>query len=199
MSKKLNETNIQNAARTLGVPVASVVAVCSVESKGDGFLPDGRPIILFERHVMYERIKAKFGKTRADNLASRYPAIINPKPGGYGKTSEQPGRMEQAADLIDRSCALESASWGLFQIMGYHWGTLGYPTLQSFINAMYASEGQQLEAFVRFIKSNPRTHEALKRRDWKQFARLYNGPNYAANKYDTKLADAFKNAGGGIA
>lgn len=199
MSKKLIESDIQKAAASLSVPLAAVKAVCAVESKGDGFLPDGHPVVLFERHIMYRRTKAKYGFTRADALMARYPDIINEKPGGYGKVSEQPGRMERAAKLIDRDCALESASWGLFQIMGYHWEGLGYPSLQAFINAMYRSEGEQLDAFVRFVKANPAIHEALKRQDWRGFARLYNGPGFEANAYDRKLVEAFKNAGGGVA
>lgn len=188
---KLTEADFKAAALWLDVPVAAVKAFEEIESRGDGFLPDGHPVVLFERHIMYRRTKAKYGFTRADALVKRYPDLINPKAGGYGKTSEQPGRMARAAELIDRECALESASWGLFQIMGFHWQALGYQTLQAFINNMYHSEADQLEAFVRFIKINPAIHKALKAGDWAAVARGYNGPNYEINKYDTKLADAF--------
>jgi hypothetical protein len=191
MKPKLTEADFAKAALSLGVPVASVKAFAEVESRGDGFLPDGHPVVLFERHVMYKRTKAKYGFTRADALVKRYPDIINPKSGGYGKESEQPGRMARAASLIDRECALESASWGLFQVMGYHWEAMGYPSLQAFINAMYYSEGDHLEAFVRYIKMTPSLHRALKAQDWPRVALGYNGPDYAANKYDTKLAAAF--------
>lgn len=191
MKAKLTEADFKNAALWLDVPVAVVKAFEEVESKGDGFLPDGHPVILFERHVMYRRTKAKYGFTRADALVKQFPDLINPKAGGYGKTSEQPGRLDRAAKLIDRECALESASWGLFQIMGYHWETLGYPTLQAFINGMYHSEGDQLEAFVRFIRANPNIHRALKAKDWPKVAAGYNGANYKINSYDTKLAAAF--------
>ncbi len=33
---------------------------------------------------------------------------------------------------------------------------------------------------------------ALKNKDWGTFARLYNGPAYAQNKYDIKLAEAYQ-------
>jgi peptidoglycan hydrolase-like protein with peptidoglycan-binding domain len=33
-------------------------------------------------------------------------------------------------------------------------------------------------------------HVALERRDWTAFARAYNGPTFAKNRYDEKLADA---------
>ena len=193
---KLAESDFYNASIRLDVPVAVVKAFAEVESRGDGFLPTGVPVVLFERHVMYKRIKEKFGFTRADALVKQYPDIINPKSGGYGKVSEQPGRMERAANLIDRTCALESASWGLFQLMGYHWKRLGYDSLQSFINHMYASESDQLEGFVRFVLTDQALHKALRAKNWAVVAALYNGPAYdaapgRANDYDTKLADAF--------
>jgi len=164
--------------------------VIDVESRG-GFLPDKRPKILFERHYFSRLTKGKFD--------AAHPDISNPKWGGYGAGgANQYDRLGRAIAL-NRDAALQSASWGLFQIMGYHWKTLGYPTLQAFINAMYYSEGDQLDAFVRFVKANPKLHEALKRQDWRAFSLLYNGPEYERNSYHTKLEAAFKSAGGGIA
>lgn len=193
---KLVESDFLNASVALGVPVAVVKAFAEVESSGSGFLPDGHPVVLFERHVMYKRVKDLLGLAQADALAKQYPDIINPKSGGYGKTSEQPGRMEKASQLINRTCALESASWGLFQVMGYHWKRLGYDSLQAFINQMYASEAAQLEAFVRFIKGDAGLLKALKAKNWASVASIYNGPAYdappgRANDYDTKLEAAF--------
>ena len=34
--------------------------------------------------------------------------------------------------------------------------------------------------------------EAIQNKDWKTFARLYNGANYAVNKYDVKMAQSYK-------
>jgi hypothetical protein len=191
MKAKLTDADFQNAALWLDVPVAAIKAFEEVESRGDGFLPDGHPVILFERHIMYRRTKAKYGFTRADAWVKQYPELINPTAGGYGKTSEQPGRLDRAAKLIDRECAIESCSWGLFQILGLHWQALGYPTLQAFVNAMYHNEADQLEAFVRFIKINPALHAALKAQQWAKVASGYNGPNFQINAYDKKLAAAF--------
>lgn len=189
--RKLTKHDYANAAHVLGVPVAAVYAVTEVESRGDGFLPTGHPVILFERHIMWRQVRGKYGAARADALTHAFPNLINTQAGGYGKTSEQPARMDRAASMIDRECALKSASWGLFQIMGFHWEALGYPTLQAFVNAMYRDEAGQLDAFVRFIKANPNLLTALRAQDWKEFARGYNGKNYAINKYDTKLALAY--------
>ena len=196
MPNSLTETDYKSAAQTLGVTTPAVKAVATVESAGAGFLSDGRPKILFERHVMYDQLSKKLGKAKADQMTAKHPDIVNPKAGGYAGGAKEHDRLGQAAE-IDRECALSSASWGAFQIMGYHSKSLGYATLQGFINAMYASEAAQLDAFVRFIKADPVLLRALKALDWAAFARRYNGPAYAKNQYDVKMSKAYRAAGGG--
>ncbi|MBZ2397801.1 N-acetylmuramidase family protein, partial [Erwinia amylovora] len=77
----MTAADLQRAAGTLGVPLAAVRAVNEDESRGSGFLPDGRPVILFERHVMYRQLRE--ADQDADALAARYPNIVNPSRGGY--------------------------------------------------------------------------------------------------------------------
>lgn len=180
----LTDTEYKVAAESLGVEVASVKAVTKVESRGSGFLPIGAPVILFERHWMYKLLKAKLGYEPA------LSDVVDPKAGGYKGGTAEHTRLEKAV-AIDRECALQSCSWGLFQIMGFHWKALGYLNVQQFVNAQYKSEASQLDTFVRFIKINPSMHTALKVKDWAKFAKLYNGPDYAKNNYDTKLAEAY--------
>lgn len=187
--KTLTETDFQRAASALGVPVAAVKAVTEVESKGSGFLPDGRPVILFERHVMRKQLR-KNGMEPLPFFETTHPDLVNSKPGGYKGGTKEHDRLEEAAK-IHRESALESCSWGAFQIMGYHWKAIGYPSLQSFINAMYRNEGEQLDCFVRFVKINPPQLAALKSQDWAAFAKSYNGPSFRANFYDDKLAAAY--------
>ncbi|UXY16732.1 N-acetylmuramidase domain-containing protein [Chitiniphilus purpureus] len=186
--KLLTLQDLQRASEALGVPLASVQAVNEVESRGKGFLPDGRPVILFERHIMYRQLHAA-GRD-ADALAQRYPAIVNTARGGYAGGATEHMRLGQAIS-IDADCALASASWGAFQIMGFHWQTLGYGTVQDFVRDMHDSEGHQLQAFVRFILADAALHKALKARKWADFARGYNGPAYKENLYDVKLARAY--------
>lgn len=187
-SKKLTDADYARAASDLGVPVAAIRAVTEVESRGSGFLPDGRPVILYERHIMRRRLQKAGLPTQA--LEAQHPELVNARPGGYQSSLKEWDRLAEAIK-INRASALESCSWGLFQIMGYHWELLGYASVQDFVNAMYRSEGSQLEAFVRFIKANPHIHKALKALDWRAVADGYNGPGYAVNKYDVKLAAAF--------
>jgi hypothetical protein len=171
------------AAETLGCDVAVIRAVCVVEAPRGGFLPSGEPTILFERHQFSKRTGRKFD--------IGHPSISNPKPGGYQGGQAEHLRLAEAVAL-DRNAAMESTSWGKFQIMGFNYAPAGFESLQAFINAMYTSEGRQLQAFVSFIQ-----HEGLavflREKKWADFARRYNGANYAINNYDTKLAAAYVN------
>ncbi|NMX74653.1 DUF3380 domain-containing protein [Pseudomonas sp. WS 5532] len=195
----LRNNDLKAAAERLDVPLASLYAVNEVESKGNGFLDNGKPVILFERHIMYRQLATPHTasddpaelKRHADQLAVANPALVNPKAGGYiGGTAEH--QRLAMARLIDDTAALESASWGAFQIMGFHWKRLGYASVQAFTTAMAADESQQLDAFTRFIETDPVLHKALKARKWAEFAKLYNGPDYQRNLYDIKLQRAYE-------
>lgn len=195
----LKHADLVSASQRLGVPVAAVYALNEVESQGRGFLDNGKPVILYERHIMYRQLQVPRApeddqeqlRQRADDLAKQAPALVNPKAGGYiGGTSEHQ-RLAQARQ-IDEVAALESASWGAFQVMGFHWKRLGYTSVHDFVAAMVKSEADQLEAFVRFIETDASLFKALKGLKWATVAKLYNGPDYQRNLYDVKLERAFE-------
>ncbi len=89
---------------------------------------------------------------------------------------------------LDRTAALESASWGAFQIMGFNHANAGYPgSVDSFVEAMKVSEYNHLAAFVAIVSHNGRLLRSIRKKDWTTFARHYNGSNYADNQYDIKM------------
>ena len=55
----ITEEDYKNAARSLGCDVEAIKAFAKVESRGSGFLSDGRPVILFERHILHSLLKQK--------------------------------------------------------------------------------------------------------------------------------------------
>ena len=189
MTRTLTHDQQQAAALYLAIPLAALQAVQEVEARRHGFLADGRPAILFERHVMYRQLQHH--GLDADRLARRYPDLVNKSAGGYQGGSREHYRLNLAKQ-IHSAAAIESASWGLFQIMGFHWKTLDYRSAADFELLMTESEQMQLDAFVRFIEANPKIHAALKAQNWPEFARRYNGPQYKRNQYDEKLAAAFE-------
>jgi len=182
-----------SASKQLGVEEASVKATALVESNGSGFIKDSQgnlvPKILFERHVMFQRLR-DFTPIKSADMAAKYPDIVNPKAGGYKGGLGEHERLQRAV-LIDRNTALESASWGAMQIMGYHWKALDYPSVQAFVNDMYTEQGQ-LNAFVKFIKADKRLVKALQEKDWVTFSRIYNGPSYQKNNYHVKMKEAYE-------
>lgn len=189
--KHLSERDLEMAAERLGIPVAAIKAVNEVESRGHGFLADGRPVILYERHIAYRRIKDRDGN--ADALAERFPNLINPQRGGYAGGSAEWARVAAARQITPAFPGIvdEACSWGQYQIMGYHWETLGYASIDAFVAAMQQSEAAQLDAFSRFIEADTALLKAITARKWADFARLYNGPAYKENLYDIKLARAY--------
>lgn len=176
-AEPLSKAGFEAAVATLGVGMAELVAVLKVESKSCGFLPSRRPKILYERHI-FHRLTA--GRHSAAN-----PDISNPVAGGYAGEEREYPRLEKAARL-DRTAALKSASWGAGQVMGENHRMVGFDDVEAMVAAMQASEDEQLLAVVNFIKAC-RLDEALRQHDWARFARGYNGPAYAKNKYDLML------------
>ena len=181
--KTLTNKDITNAAKNIGCDEAAIRAVVDVESRGNGFLSSGEPVILFEGHVFHRLTGGKYSTIENHNIS--HPAWLRKY---YRQDQHQ--RLQKASAL-DRDAALKSASWGLFQIMGFNHKSAGFRNLQDFINAMYHSEGRQLEAFVNFIKSEGIAKHLISK-NWSEFARRYNGKSYKANRYDTRLQKAYQ-------
>lgn len=187
-ASSLTEIDLTTAARRLGIELAAMKAVRDVESNGKGFLADGRPVILFERHIMFRQLTGR--GINAALWQDHQPDLVNRQAGGYKGGVAEYDRFN-AARGINAEAAIESCSWGLFQIMGMHWRSLGYASPDAWQQAMGQSAAAQLDAFVRFLLKNPAMVYALRERRFADFARRYNGPNYAKNQYDLKLATAY--------
>jgi hypothetical protein len=178
----ISQAAFRTAAEALGCEVAAIKAVAEVESRGDGFLPDNRPKILFERHIFSRETNRRFD--------GKYPDISNRSTGGYLGGTREYARLERAYEL-DADAALKSASWGRFQIMGFNYKACGCKSVEEYVEAAKQSEDNQLLHFVGFVKTNHLDDE-LRRKDWAKFARGYNGPAYAKNKYDVKMRQAYE-------
>jgi N-acetylmuramidase/Putative peptidoglycan binding domain len=70
--------------------------------------------------------------------------------------------------------------------MGENFAAAGFQSVDDMVTAMAASEDQQLAAVSNFLRSE-KLQAALQAHDWATFARGYNGPNYAINRYDVRL------------
>jgi len=195
-SKLLSEQDLINFAKEYSLELAAVKAVNAVESSGKGFLADARAKILFEGHVFWRELK-KRGVEPADFQNDQTKDVLYPKwtrrhyKGGAGEYD----RLQKAANISQnpafKEAAYRSASWGSFQIMGYHADSLGYDSIDDFVNRMQQHEREHLNAFGKFLKVN-KLIPHLKAKDWAKFAHGYNGPGYAQNRYDVKLQQAYE-------
>jgi len=185
----VGQTTIDLLSAALQVDAAALHAVWSVESARASFQADGRPTILFERHIFWRRLVA-YGIDPQIH-AAREPGLVSRAPGEYGSAASQHARLARAEN-IHRAAARESASWGAFQIMGFHWRALGYDSIDTFVDAMYRDEAAHFDALARFLRLDPRLLPALRAQNWSTFAFAYNGPAYRKNRYDEKLAHAYQ-------
>lgn len=195
MSRAYSPSVLADISDELGVEQRALAALLKVEALGSGFLPDGRPKILFERHKFSQYTRGGFDALNAD--------LSNPKAGGYVGGAGEWLRLYRAMNLgalpgmpvgtaaHTAEAALRACSWGMPQILGDNWKRCGEASLYGFILAMHHNEDAQLRMLSGFIRSDARLLEALRRRDWPSVALFYNGPAFARNKYDVRLAQAY--------
>ncbi len=190
-NQTLDRNRIAEMASSYGLDVASVLAVAEVESGGrSGFQKTGLLTVLFEAHIFYRELK-KAGLD-PDTLIVKYPTLISPTwnrslyKGGDAENS----RLAEALNV--HGCAWNCASYGMFQIMGFNHQACGFNTAREFVDYLKTGQEAHVETFLKFISSDSRKINALKNRDWTTFARLYNASEYAQNKYDIKLAEAYQ-------
>jgi hypothetical protein len=185
----LTDTDYKNAATIIGCEIECIKAVDIVESKGQGFLPDGSIKILFEPHIFWQRLK-KHGISPLNKVAGNedilYP-IWGSKP--YGKYVEQHDRLDKAKKIHELA-ALESASWGRFQMMGFNYRECGCVDVRELVKNMAISESMHLLLFTKYIK-HERLDDELVAKLWAAFAEGYNGPSYKRNNYDVNLEAAY--------
>lgn len=182
--------DIRDEAQQAGIEPAVLLAVTQVESGGVCLYEIGgrsEPPIRFEGHYFDQRLSG------SQRMIARSKGLANPAAGAVRNPASQAARWQllEAAAAINRQAAFESVSWGIGQVMGTHWKWLGYATVEALAAEARASLKGQLRLMIRFIERNSLA-PALARHDWKTFARAYNGPNFTQNRYDAKLALAWR-------
>lgn len=194
--KKLDNIDLPTVGRLIGVGEDPIHAILDVETSGSGFDSLNRPKMLFEPHVFHRLLK---GAGETSKLASAVAQdIAYPKWGALPYPRDSYSRLEKAYDLHP-VFALQSASWGLGQIMGFNFALAGYKSAEAMVNEFIMDEEYQLKAMIRFVISAGldddlrALNKAENRVDMliaaRGFARGYNGAGFAANKYDTKIVD----------
>lgn len=206
----ITEQQFRNAAFQLNCEIAVIKAVYFVEANGSGYLDDGsvkgqrdpqdRVKILFEGHRFWKRL-VKEGKNPLEFIAM-HPEYCNVLYKDWDRTQYRGGaaewdRMSHAIEVCNKlgvpaECALDSASYGAFQIMGENAEAPGYASAQEMLAAFnLKGEEEQLIAFCRFVKSKG-LDKYLRDKNFAKFAEGYNGTAYRKNLYDVKLINAYR-------
>lgn len=176
-----------------GVSARVLLAVAIVETAG---VPHARfddrrePLIRFEGHY-FDRLLQPKARTVA-----RAAGLSAAKAGGVPNPASQAARWRllDRASAIDPAAAFASTSWGLGQVMGSHWKALGYRDPQALAAEVRGSVEGQFRVMAAFLRIGE-LHKRLERGDIAGFSRLYNGPAFAKNRYDQKIAKAYAEAG----
>lgn len=186
MEREVSSDYWTRLADLLDVEMAALRAVAEVESRGSGFLPEPsvKPKVLFEGHAFHRLTGGRYDET--------HPALSYPRWDRDKYSGSLAGEWERldAACQLDRTAALQSASWGMFQLMGFNYAYAGFDDIEAFVAAHHTGAEEQVRAFARFI-SRPPFLKALRKAEWTRFAADYNGPGYATNKYDERMAAAY--------
>jgi hypothetical protein len=191
LASPLGDDDFNAVLTALGVDAVTAFTILQVESGKCGFLPDRRPQILFERAVFHTRTHGEWDES--------HPNISAPTWGGYAGGAAEYARLAEAYELSPDD-ALQSASWGIAQILGFNFSPAGYDSAADFVADSCASEGSQLLAFVSFLQHTG-IAVSLQLHDWVSVARRYNGDGdvtvYAAKLQASYAAlqnpDAFPN------
>lgn len=180
--ESLTDEDFEIVANELGVEVATIKAVVRIEagSAMQGFWAPGVPVVNYSKSL-FNRYRKKV-KGRKDKDAE-VPEGLK----GYA--------LREWTSLINaRKINAEAADlgtyWGMFQIGGYNYKLCGCSSVQEMVERISDSEFSQLEMFAVFIR-NAGMLDALQKKDWRGFARKYNGPSYAKRGYHTRMAKEY--------
>ncbi len=178
-------------AEKMNFDPAIAVAILTQESGGQAYGADGRLLIRFENHLFYEF----WGKNNTSSYNNFFksgtpiwtghqwrPKASTPWQDFHGNQSKE-WEVFTFASKLDDTAAKKSISMGLPQVLGMNFGILGFASVQDMFNAFVASERNQVAAFFDFLQGNgPNATNALKTRDFRTIASIYNGAG-AADQY----------------
>jgi hypothetical protein len=193
----LTDSDYQRAALELGngVTMKHMKASKKIEAPRGAFDDNGRPSILYERHVFSRNTHPK-GRFNASH--PELSALKGYGPGGYGSFGAQYNKLEQAYAL-EPEAAFEACSWGAFQVLGENAVALGYSSARGMAVELAKSEAAHLDSYVKFVKVNGLADDLGRCRAGDPdscipFVEGYNGHGFRQFNYHVKFAEALVNA-----
>lgn len=201
----------QRFASQIGVSSAALKTIRAVEigRNGNAFVSERKPAILFEGSIFWKLLKdagknpAKYAKGNEDVIYERY----NSKYYKYGEAEYD--RKQKAIDAVYdvlpsevstiEKIALESCSFGAFQILGINYAQCGCEDIYGFNFMMETNEGQ-FEAVINYIGNDTEMLNSIAdgiTPDWKTFAKRYNAGQCQIGRFETSLRTEYERITGG--
>jgi hypothetical protein len=174
---------VAQVATSLGIEPEALEALRHVET-GSRSRPD---LTRFEPHV--------FLRKRPD-LKGQIPYTRGSR-GAWSTTAAETNRaaFDHAFSLAPQD-AIESTSWGLWQVMGWallrHWPD---PT-EATLNFFASPEAVSYAVFATWVRENPRFLSAIRDKDWVRVARIYNGNGPNVLRYSSAMREAYARIAG---
>lgn len=174
------------------------LAIFDVESGGSGFGDDGRMTIRFEAHIFQDQLGDDALFAQHFQIAESKPWVAQQwlkMPGGVLQPIHTGGQATEwqafaMARSVDPEAAMKSISMGLAQIMGFNHARVGY----SDVAAMFADYGEsvtaQIVGFFNYVLTDAALFDAIRAKDWREIARLYNGSG-SVDVYAPRLEAAY--------
>jgi hypothetical protein len=184
-SKLLTNDQINDLAEESGYDYRVLKSIIEVESGQRGFAPDtGKIIIQFEPAWFMREYKDWVKETT-------HTTWKNNKIGNqYAEW-----KAFNSAFALNADAAMKSTSIGMMQLMGFHYAETGFKKVGDMWDFAKESEHNQVLLAIKWIKTVRPLDLAIKNKEWQKIAYYYNGENYRAYHYDTKLLTAYNRTG----
>ena len=155
-------------------------AVISVEAGNNGFGLDAVLKIRFEVHLLLDDYPGlnRWFKTGTPKYLDHYYKF--PSYSTLWRKVHTGNQWDEYTALLTaafqiQNKAFEYASFGKFQIMGFHFAKLGFSSALEMFTHMSQGDDNDTSVGLRFIKSDWNLLSALQQRDIDRFIRGYNG------------------------
>jgi len=152
------------------VEPAVALAIFAVESRRAYDPSTGLVIVRFEPKVFLRRSAGRLVTSDHGSQLAEWRAL-------------------EQAYALDPRAALESASYGLPQLMGFNYGVTRHPDARALLLAFQRSAAEQVAGFFGFVVARRLIDKARERR-FVEFARVYNGKGKEA-LYGAKMKKYF--------
>lgn len=181
-------------AMRLGIEAAALHAIAAAEVGSLAPPPNAAPVIRFEVHSILRMVE----KNAPGNFAALAEVIqLRDAPQPWhadahwyksdpdddwqrvhsGSQGDEHAAMINAGQ-IDPDSALKCTSWGVGQLMGWHYGDLGYERVQEMVSDAYLGEAEQFNQWRKFFENHKdgALLPLMRKKNWRGFAKIYNGP-----------------------